>query len=237
MKLGLPTEEFVTRYLAGETASAIGADYGVDYHCVQRRLKKVGVTLRGRGPTEAGKRRIAAARRLPLDEQKLRLLAGQGLNCKEIAAQLEGSPSEECVRERMVALGLDRLAPKARPQHNYFWKGGLIVDADGYILQKAIDHPHRTAAGYVRQHRLVMECELGRLLLPTEVVDHVNRDTSDNRPENLRVFGSNAEHLAVTLTGVKLPAAEREKIRRAAVQRAHQRVAAILAESETGADQ
>ena len=40
-------------------------------------------------------------------------------------------------------------------------------------------------------------------LAPGEVVDHRNDVRDDNRPENLRLFSSNGEHLSVTLTGRK----------------------------------
>lgn len=78
---------------------------------------------------------------------------------------------------------------KTRP--NY--KGGRVVTVAGYVWIKAKSHPNCNSRGYVNEHRLVMEDELGRLLHPWEDVHHINGIKSDNRPENLEIV-SHANH-------------------------------------------
>jgi hypothetical protein len=64
----------------------------------------------------------------------------------------------------------------------------------GYIKVLAHDHPHKDSSGYVMEHRLIVEAEIGRYLDPNEVVHHIDKNTSNNGIENLYLFMSGADH-------------------------------------------
>lgn len=85
--------------------------------------------------------------------------------------------------------------------NNPKWRGGRI-DRGGYVYIHAPHHPNRTKAGYVCEHRLVVEDKLGRYLTKGEVVHHLNGIKNDNRSENLMVV-TKAEHTHIHKDGVK----------------------------------
>lgn len=71
---------------------------------------------------------------------------------------------------------------------NGMWKGGRVYHKKGYVALKADDHPYRNNAGYVLEHRLVMEKAIGRYLKLDEDVHHINGIKDDNRIENLQII-------------------------------------------------
>lgn len=65
---------------------------------------------------------------------------------------------------------------------------------DGYVYEFCPTHPH-ALYGMVKQHRLVMECHLGRFLERKERVHHRNKRRWENTLDNLELYSSQAEHM------------------------------------------
>ena len=78
-------------------------------------------------------------------------------------------------------------------KNNPRWKNGRSKHR-GYILIKKPNHPNITKKGYIREHRLIVEKQIGRYLHRWEVVHHINEIRDDNRPEKLIAFKSNSAH-------------------------------------------
>jgi hypothetical protein len=74
------------------------------------------------------------------------------------------------------------------------WKGGRTIASNGYVLVKMPNHHLADVRGYVYEHRIVAEQKLGRRLERGEIPHHINGDKTDNRPENIEVCSSRAEH-------------------------------------------
>ena len=75
------------------------------------------------------------------------------------------------------------------------WKDGRHHRVDGYILIHKPEHPFANHYGYVREHRLVVEAQIGRYLKPTEECHHINETRDDNRPQNLMAFVNHSAHI------------------------------------------
>ena len=94
-----------------------------------------------------------------------------------------------------------RVLPRGKNHYNF--KGGFIVTAEGYICDRTPDGHPFCRRRYMPRHRLVMEHKLGRYLLPGEVVNHINGNRQDNRPENLECLPSQSEHAKLGMPGMR----------------------------------
>lgn len=90
---------------------------------------------------------------------------------------------------------------KMTGENNPAWKGGVTVfrTHGNYAGVRYVRCPPEFLAmargdGYVMEHRLFVARALGRCLLRTEVVHHINHDPTDNDLSNLQLFASNQDH-------------------------------------------
>jgi len=90
--------------------------------------------------------------------------------------------SAECSNKRFL-----------NPENNPRWNNGRRTYNNYYALLRK-NHPNADHAGYVYEHRLVMEERLGRYLTKEEVVHHINENKKDNRIKNLMLFANDTLH-------------------------------------------
>lgn len=196
MARGIPMEKavqeaIVAAYVSGKTAKEVAESYHTDGCTVVRYVRKAGLPTRSRAEVTAARNR---ARGVHIDLERLKALIEAKLSTTEIAKEL--GVSQPTIEMKMRRLGLySKHGRGSKMEKNYFWKGGVQHDDDGYILIKSPGHPYATKAGYVREHRLVMEQVLGRYLEPHEIVHHRDtRQKANNDPGNLVVYANNSEH-------------------------------------------
>lgn len=135
------------------------------------------------------------------DVEKVRDLVSLNKSDPEIGAEFDTTDKMVYKFRKRHGIPSARKGGAQPGQFHKSWKGGRVIDKSGYVLLHRPEHPSCSNSGYVREHRLVMEGVLGRLLEPKEVVHHLNGIKDDNRPENLSLYSKNADHLRAELTG------------------------------------
>lgn len=101
---------------------------------------------------------------------------------------LKGSKHSDETRSKMTKSYGVRKADKCSA-----WKGGIRPDSKGYIKEYTPDHPF-AVKNYVKQHRLVYEKAFNMIIMPCQVVHHINEDKMDNSIENLKLM-SRSQHI------------------------------------------
>lgn len=169
-------------YADGMPLQQILDKYGVGAWAIKTAVKAAGVRRRGRGGQTKQERESESL-------EMVRLYEEEGLSQMAIALKLGTSSPRvsRILRQRGVEIrGNDKTGP-----NHWAWAGGRQKGPGGYVfVWVAPDDPMasvRNQLGYVQEHRLVMARHLGRPLLPTETVHHINGDKADNRLENLQL--------------------------------------------------
>lgn len=87
-------------------------------------------------------------------------------------------------------------------ENNPKWRGGRIVRTDGRVCVYAPNHPHANLYNgtHILEYRLIAEEKIGRYLLPTEIVHHIDGNVLNNNPDNLEVI-TQSEHCKLHFQG------------------------------------
>jgi len=88
-----------------------------------------------------------------------------------------------------------KISDAQRGEKGNNWKGGRIIDGNGYILINTHKHPFRNCHNYILEHRLIIEAYLGRYLKRKERTHHIDGNPSNNKVKNLMVFISHSVHM------------------------------------------
>lgn len=102
----------------------------------------------------------------------------------------------------------DETKHKISESHKIKGMGHLKLRSDGYISVYFPNHPSASSDGYIMQHRLIMEKQLGRYLTKDEIVHHINFKRADNDINNLQLMNPK-EHMSYHMKLRK----EKEKIK------------------------
>lgn len=179
--------EFLRRYEAGESFAHLAREYGVSKGAVANAVKRLGgSTRRGSYSTPGLMDRAARVRERYESGESLRDIASDlGISWSTARTDLINAGGETRAKSGFAVV-------PPRGPGNPAWRGGSHTNKEGYVLRWVGDdspyaamRPKRNP--YVFEHRLVMAEAIGRTLLPTETVHHINGDRTDNRIENLQL--------------------------------------------------
>lgn len=120
-------------------------------------------------------------------------LAGRGLCNKHYIAWKSGKNVGVEVPSYNLSAANRSPIPPQKPGRQK--KKDKWVGRDGYALVTASpNHPHARQDGSILEHRLVMECRLGRYLEEWELVHHKNGNRQDNQIGNLELLDGRAKN-------------------------------------------
>ena len=144
---------------------------------------------------------VFAAVRLYFEEKKscLEVAAALGVSKTWVLRKLRQHGELRSLKDAFSISSTHARALKKSGPDSMSYRNGRLNRKDGYIGILVPGHPNGFGAGYVLEHRLVMEREIGRYLRPDEVVHHINRNRKDNRIENLQLT-DRSQHMSRHLT-------------------------------------
>ncbi len=179
-------KEIRTRYEAGEYFAQLVERFGGTFYSIKAAIRRAGGTLIPVTPSLNG-----------LEKSQVLHLRKQGFSQQVISLKL--GRSQSAVSRFLRSQG-EVFSPRRGEAHG-MWRGGRMK-ASGYwrVLVDRTD-PMAVMCGkdsYVMEHRLVMARKLGRPLLRSETIHHIDGDRLNNSPDNLQLRqGRHGKHIVM----------------------------------------
>jgi transposase-like protein len=168
-------EEIVSEYRRGTYVSVLARRFGCSHNPIER-------VLRANDAYEP-KRSMVGRRFSSQQKEEMAARYSAGESIYKLAAAFKAVPQTVWSISREAGVEFRDNA----------WRGGRVrAGSSGKyiaVLLPVSDPMHAMAnvTGYAMEHRVVMARSLGRPLVATETVHHINGDTRDNRLENLQL--------------------------------------------------
>lgn len=99
----------------------------------------------------------------------------------------------------MLMMASNTQANKYRPIQSWA-KREQFIDDSGYVRVRVPEHPKSFRGGWVYEHRLVAEAQIGRVLKTYETCHHINEVKHDNSFWNIFVCFRTEHDRAHSLT-------------------------------------
>lgn len=179
----------VSEYETGISAAQLGKRLGCSTETILNVLKRAGIKIRSSKP-----------RMTTQEKLKIKALYESGLTFLEVGERTNRSSAT--LIKMMHAEYPDIVRSGTVGPGSPHWMGGKTT-SHGYVyIWVADDDPMASMRGkfqqYVLEHRLVMARKIGRPLLPTETVHHIDGDRANNAPENLELRqGKHGKHVVM----------------------------------------
>jgi hypothetical protein len=171
--------KIVEEYVGGASLDELAKKYGYKTHAsVKGLLVRYDVAIRRQG----SRRKITDQM---VDEIATRYAGGETGSSIALDMKIEPGSVYRYLRSR----GIDIRKTRTRGSESPNWKGGRTINAQGYVYVHLPENspfaPMERIDGRIFEHRLVMAQHLGRPLLDSETVHHLDGNRKNNDISNL----------------------------------------------------